>query len=170
MRFTGVDHERVLWNFPAATRLTLNQLAVMGSVLALFAAGDFSGGSINGRAVLGGPVISTQGFEFHNFLHAMAIVNMDRRTAELADGNNHSGATYTLFPVELDFAPAPEGTRIAWNSTPGFLYVVERADNLNGPFTDIAANLPATPPLNQFIDPDPPESGMVFYRVWGYRP
>lgn len=102
--------------------------------------------------------------------HAMAIVNIDRRTAELADGNNHSGATYTLFPVELDFAPAPEGTRIAWNSTPGFLYVVERADNLNGPFTDIAANLPATPPLNQFIDPDPPESGMVFYRVWGYLP
>ncbi len=67
MQLTGVDLERVLFNYSDATSLQTTNFAHLGSVLAPQASGDFNAGSIDGRAVLGGHFTSINGFEVHNF-------------------------------------------------------------------------------------------------------
>jgi hypothetical protein len=67
MHLTGVDLEHVLYNYVDADLLETTNFAHLGSVLAPKAAARFSAGSIDGRAVLAGPVSSINGFEFHNF-------------------------------------------------------------------------------------------------------
>jgi len=103
--------------------------------------------------------------------HTMAIVNhLGAADSENAFGNNHVGVTYSLIPVAVEMTAVAEGNRISWNSQPGYYYFVERATSLEGEFEQIADNLAATVPLNVFVDTAPPSGGLVFYRVWGYRP
>jgi hypothetical protein len=68
MHLTGVDLEHIVYNYVDATELHTTNFAHLGSVLAPHASCEFSAGSIDGRAVLGGCVHATNGFEFHNFL------------------------------------------------------------------------------------------------------
>lgn len=67
MLLTGVAREHVLIHYADATFIAAASFDFEGSVLALYANTEFSAGSINGRAVLGGQVLSKNGFEFHNF-------------------------------------------------------------------------------------------------------
>jgi choice-of-anchor A domain-containing protein len=67
MHLTGVDLEHIVYNYVDATELHTTNFAHLGSVLAPHASCEFSAGSIDGRAVLGGCVHATNGFEFHNF-------------------------------------------------------------------------------------------------------
>lgn len=67
MQLSGVNERRILYNYVNATSLTTSGFAQLGSVLAPYANGHFTGGSIDGRAILGGDVFTTGGFEFHNF-------------------------------------------------------------------------------------------------------
>lgn len=101
--------------------------------------------------------------------HTMAVVNRSEATAEWSYGNNHGGATYTVEYLTVDVEATGEGMLLKWNSLPGYYYFVERSDGLGEPFTDIAANISATPPRNEYLDMDLPGGG-AFYRVWGYRP
>ncbi|WP_198034412.1 choice-of-anchor A family protein [Dyadobacter tibetensis] len=59
--------EKILFNFPNTTQLSLTRFGLLGSVLAPQASLSGSGGSINGQAVIGGNVEQIGGFEFHNF-------------------------------------------------------------------------------------------------------
>lgn len=68
MQLEGVDLEHVVYNYVDALSLRTTNFAHLGSVLAPKAAARFVAGSIDGRAVLAGPVNTTNGFEFHNFL------------------------------------------------------------------------------------------------------
>ena len=101
--------------------------------------------------------------------HAMAVADRASAAAEMSEGNNHGGATYSIEPVVVEVTPGAGGNTISWNSAPGYYYFVERTTALDQPFTDIADNLEATPPVNEFVDATPPE-GTVLYRVWGYKP
>lgn len=47
----GVDKQHVLYNFHDATNLTLNQIGVMGSILAPLADVNFAGGAIDGTII-----------------------------------------------------------------------------------------------------------------------
>jgi choice-of-anchor A domain-containing protein len=68
MRLVGVDHEHVLVNYPNATDITMSGFLHEASFMAMSAQNTaFSGGSIDGRAVISGTVTSENGFEFHNF-------------------------------------------------------------------------------------------------------
>jgi|GEM_PF-1178861 len=67
MKLIGVSNEDVLIHYVDATQITATSFLHEGSVLAMHANADFSGGSIDGRAVIGGNVTTTNGFEFHNF-------------------------------------------------------------------------------------------------------
>lgn len=68
MVLTGVTREGVVVNFPTANTLNLTGFAMEGSVVATQTETvSFSGGAINGQAVLGGAVNQANGFEFHNF-------------------------------------------------------------------------------------------------------
>ena len=101
--------------------------------------------------------------------HAVAVVNRSGPTLEWSKGNNHGSATYTLEALTVKIATTAGGLTVSWNSVPGYYYFLERAGGLDQPFTDIANNLSATPPVNQYIDATVPPSG-AFYRVWGYAP
>ncbi|MBR3220768.1 MAG: choice-of-anchor A family protein [Kiritimatiellae bacterium] len=63
----GVSNVDVLVNYVDATGISLAYIAHSGSVLAPYASGSFTGGAIEGIAILGGSVVSKGGFEFHNF-------------------------------------------------------------------------------------------------------
>ena len=63
----GVSNVDVLVNYVDATGISLSNFSHSGSVLAPYASGTFTGGSIDGIAILGGSVVSKGGFEFHNF-------------------------------------------------------------------------------------------------------
>jgi len=101
--------------------------------------------------------------------HARTIVDLNNSTDEYSTGNNHGGATYTVFPMQARIEPHPDGMQISWDSSAGMVFYVERATSLGGAFSKIAGPLPATSPENTYIDDNLPSSGSVFYRVWGER-
>jgi subtilase family serine protease len=101
--------------------------------------------------------------------HVRVIVDVDGTTEEYSVGNNHGGATYTVFPLQAVIEPHPSGMSISWNSADGYTYYVERSTSLTGGWVDISGSLLSTPPTNIFIDDDVPSGGAVFYRVWGTR-
>jgi hypothetical protein len=68
MQLIGVDLEHVVYNYVDAAELHTTNFTHLGSVLAPHASCEFSAGSIDGLAVLGGCVHAANGFEFHNFL------------------------------------------------------------------------------------------------------
>jgi len=100
---------------------------------------------------------------------ARAVINPDQVVDEKSFGNNNGGATYTVHPVVLkvDTDPGVENT-LTWNSSHGYVYFVERSTDLLT-YTEIAGGINATAPVNTFVDDNPP-AGIVFYRVWGFRP
>ena len=63
----GVSNVDVLVNYVDATCISLAHFSHSGSVLAPYASGSFTGGSIDGISIFGGSVVSKGGFEFHNF-------------------------------------------------------------------------------------------------------
>ncbi len=61
------DHENVLINYVDAKTVETAGFKHTASVMAMQADAFLSGASIDGRAIFGGSVVTTNGFEFHNF-------------------------------------------------------------------------------------------------------
>ncbi|MDD4102134.1 MAG: choice-of-anchor A family protein, partial [Kiritimatiellae bacterium] len=77
MNVSGTSHENVLINYVNATTVATAGFKHTASVMALHADAAFSGGSIDGRAVFGGDVVTTNGFEFHNYYFTGVICTGD---------------------------------------------------------------------------------------------
>jgi choice-of-anchor A domain-containing protein len=69
----NTTQNRILWNFTNATNIDLTSYAWLGSILAPYARLTGSGGNINGQAVIGGNVLHSNGFEFHNYCYEGTI-------------------------------------------------------------------------------------------------
>ncbi|MCS6772310.1 MAG: C25 family cysteine peptidase, partial [Kiritimatiellae bacterium] len=55
-------------------------------------------------------------------------------------------------------------TEVRWESAGGRVYAIERATSPGGPYQTVADNLPATPGVNTWVDPEESTS-TAFYRV-----
>ena len=104
----GVSNVDVLVNYVNATDLSFSGIDHNGSVLAPHASGSFSGGAINGIAILGGNVATKNGFEFHNFgldvffCPSMPEITVTTTAASAADGDilrANPGATVEIANV-----------------------------------------------------------------------
>lgn len=85
--------------------------------------------------------------------------------AEQIAGTNPFDAN-SVFKASTDIQPAPGGGLIIkWSSVTGKTYSVHRTTNLGQGFAQLAANLPATAPLNQYTDSSATNSGPYFYRI-----
>lgn len=71
----------------------------------------------------------------------------------------------SFFKINTDLqVNAQGGLVIRWDSVAGRRYGVLRSTDLTKTFTPLAADLPATPPVNSFSDTSPPAAAQVFYR------
>ena len=59
---------------------------------------------------------------------------------------------------------APEGMVLRWRSRAQDVYEVQRTLDLQKPFESIETGLPATPPVNSFIDQGN-HAGSAYYRI-----
>jgi len=67
MRLSGVTANDILVNLVNAEEVEHTSFLLEASLLAPYAHATFTGGGIDGTAVIGGNVTSSQGFEFHNY-------------------------------------------------------------------------------------------------------
>lgn len=67
----------------------------------------------------------------------------------------------SLFRASL---PSKPGSTLSWSSVAGRTYTVERSAVAQGPYTPIKSGIAATPPLNDFKDPEA-NAGAHYYRV-----
>ncbi len=67
-------------------------------------------------------------------------------------------------PRLSNFTATPTGMMIQWLSRAGAAYDVLKAQDARGPYAPAALDLPATPPVNTWIDPAP-SVGAAFYRI-----
>ncbi len=85
--------------------------------------------------------------------------------AELIAGTNPNDPN-SVFKASTDIQPAPGGGLIIkWSSVAGKTYVIHRATNLAQGFSQLASNLPATAPQNQYTDSTATTAGPYFYRI-----
>ncbi len=83
---------------------------------------------------------------------------------ELAAGTDPDdpNSVFAILPASRQTDIGPE---IRWHSVAGKSYWVQRATALDQAFETVSEPLPATPPLNVFIDETAPESVELFYRI-----
>ena len=83
---------------------------------------------------------------------------------ELAAGTDPDdpASLFAILPVSRQTALGPE---IRWRSVAGKSYRVQRATALGLAFETLSGPLPATPPVNVFIDKTAPKEGELFYRI-----
>ena len=67
-------------------------------------------------------------------------------------------------PLLENLAATPNGMRIRWLSRDGDVYQVWRSKSLLLPLVPIAEGLVATPPVNEYVDPQQ-EPGPAFYQI-----
>lgn len=60
---------------------------------------------------------------------------------------------------------AAGGPRLSWSSVAGINYILSRSQNLHTGFQDLAVNVAATPPVNNYQDGTATGAGPYFYRV-----
>ena len=83
---------------------------------------------------------------------------------ELAAGTDPGdpASVFAILPVSRQTALDPE---IRWHSVAGKSYRVQRATVLGQAFETVSGLLPATPPVNEFIDKNAPKNRELFYRI-----
>jgi len=85
--------------------------------------------------------------------------------AKMYAGLDPRGAVTTLPDFTLAQALPNGSFLVEWASHAGRTYTLQRAPALEGPFTNIVSNLPATPPANRFTDAAAASLPAAFYRV-----
>ena len=83
---------------------------------------------------------------------------------ELAAGTNPNDPR-SVFALKPDVLTTPLGTKLKWNSIFGKSYLVQRTQALDQKFETISELIPATPPINTFIDKVAPNNKGFFYRI-----
>lgn len=63
------------------------------------------------------------------------------------------------------YSGADQSLLLQWGSRSNRMYRVLKSSSLETAFQPVATNLPATPPLNSYHDPNPGPSPGVFYRI-----
>ncbi|MDP6678719.1 MAG: S8 family serine peptidase [Verrucomicrobiota bacterium] len=83
---------------------------------------------------------------------------------ELAAGTDPGdpASVFAILPVSRQTALGPE---IRWHSVADKSYRVQRATVLGQAFETVSGLLPATPPVNEFIDKNAPKNRELFYRI-----
>lgn len=83
---------------------------------------------------------------------------------ELAAGTDPGdpASVFAILPVSRQTALGPE---IRWHSVADKSYQVQRATALGQAFETVSGLLPATPPVNEFIDKNAPKNRELFYRI-----
>jgi Bacterial TSP3 repeat len=85
--------------------------------------------------------------------------------AELVAGTDPNDPNSVL-RLNIELQPLLQGGFvIQWSSVPGKSYRIEHTTNLLAGFEPMATNLPATPPINQFVDVTATNAGPHFYRI-----
>ncbi len=83
---------------------------------------------------------------------------------ELAAGTNPNDPK-SVFALKPDVLTTSLGTKLKWNSIFGKSYLVQRTPALEQKFETISELIPATPPINTFIDKTAPTNKGFFYRI-----
>ena len=155
MNLSGTNPRMVLFNLVDATSVETSGFAWLGSVLAPYADGDFTGGSIDGRAIFGGDVVTTGGFEFHNFPfgggicfhieYEFTVANIGNVTITDIDIDDPV-VTVDGGPISLDPGESDSTTFTA-------TYLLKASDVINGAFTN-TATASGLPPFGARVDAD----------------
>lgn len=100
--------------------------------------------------------------------HADALLDSD------LDGHNNLQEYFagtspkdpaSVFSIVRVRPDPPNGVWLDWLSASNRVYVLERASGLLTEFQDIRADIPATPPVNTYLDATATGAGPVFYRL-----
>ncbi len=153
MTLTGTNPRRVLFNLLDATSVETSGFAWLGSVLAPYADGDFSGGSIDGRAIFGGNVTTDNGFEFHNFPFAGGICFHIEYEFTVANTGNVTITDITVDDpqVTVDGGPIDLDPGESDSTTFTATYLLKAEDVINGAFTN-TATVSGQPPVGARVD------------------
>jgi len=83
---------------------------------------------------------------------------------ELAAGTdpNDPASVFAILPATRQ---TPLGPKVRWHSVAGRSYRVQRATALGQVFEAVSELLPATPPVNTFLDKKAPKDQELFYRI-----
>jgi subtilisin family serine protease len=83
---------------------------------------------------------------------------------ELAAGTDPADPD-SVFAILPATRQTPLGPKVRWHSVAGRSYRVQRATALGQAFETVSELLPATPPVNTFIDKKAPKGQELFYRI-----
>ncbi|MDF3127782.1 SdrD B-like domain-containing protein [Kiritimatiellaeota bacterium B1221] len=150
MVLSGTSSRTTLFNYVDATEISTSGFTHLGSVLAPYADGDFSGGGIDGTAVFGGDVKTRNGFEFHNFPFSGNVCVEVFYEFTVANVGN-----VTITDIQID-DPVVDVIGGPINLDPGFddeatftaIYKIQPEDILSGSFTNTAV-ASGQPPLGK---------------------
>jgi hypothetical protein len=166
----GLDRVVASRTFQGTTEsLTYRTNAILGGIR--LPGGDGHPGSVDGHYGWNAWIV-------HQTDSAAQVVVWNSRCAHLDDdadgsanweeaiaGTDPADARSRLRVTQLSPAQS-QGLRLEWTSATNRVYRLWRAGSLGVDFgLPIAADLPATPPHNAFVDPQPPATGPAFYRV-----
>ena len=90
------------------------------------------------------------------------IKEFKKATRAATDEMERADSVFAILPVSRQTALGPE---IRWHSVADKSYRVQRATALGLAFETVSGPLPATPPVNAFIDKTAPKEGELFYRI-----
>ncbi|SEJ59651.1 Por secretion system C-terminal sorting domain-containing protein/choice-of-anchor A domain-containing protein [Dyadobacter sp. SG02] len=142
MKMNGADKEnnKVLFNFPNATSISLAHFKFLGSFLAPKASLNGNGGSINGQSIIGGHFDQQGGFEFHNFYFEENTIVLPVTLAKFsATGENASVALRWTTTSETNsdrFEIEHSLNGKSWNRIGTVLSHGESAQSVHYTFTD----------------------------------
>ncbi|MBC2601961.1 SdrD B-like domain-containing protein [Puniceicoccus vermicola] len=140
MTLHGADVRDVLFNLVDATSVSTSGFAWLGSVLATYADGEFVGGSIDGIAIFGGNVITSGGFEFHNFPFNGGICTEIVYEFTVANTGNVTVTDIQIDDPVVDVEGGPISLDPGESDSTTFTarYRLKASDVINGSFTNTA--------------------------------
>jgi choice-of-anchor A domain-containing protein len=144
----GVELRDTLFNLVDATSVSTSGFAWLGSVLAPYADGELVGGSIDGTAIFGGNVVTSSGFEFHNYAFNGGICTEIFYEFTVANTGNVTLTDIQIDDPVVDVLGGPISLDPGESDSTTFTarYLLKASDVINGAFTN-TATASGQPPL-----------------------
>jgi hypothetical protein len=169
----GPNHPPVAANMNAATRRNLAMsIPVEKFLLASFDPdGDPLTVSVSAASANGGSAVLASNLV--TYVPATNFIGADRYTYFVNDGRGGTNAAFVLIQVRSSdqqsgnmLAPVAvsNGIQVRFVGVPGYLYTLQRASNVSGPWTSLGPVPADANGLGTFTDTDPPP-GSAFYRT-----